>query len=98
VTSIIEDLMHPFRDPREHISVIRNIENQDQKFTSKELLYCMINESERTFREGFIVQATVIRVFDSNGDKGSRIFCKLPNGLDANILDHDADALEANGG
>jgi len=36
-----------------------------------------------------IVSATVVRVFDSNGDKPARILCRLENGLDANIFDKD---------
>jgi hypothetical protein len=73
------------------LDTIRNISNQDQKFTNKQLFYSLIDESERTFKTGIIVQAVVQKVFDANGDKPPRIVCKLENGLDANISENDAD-------
>ena len=45
---IVKELMHPFKDPRESKEVIRHM--MDQKFTSKELFYYLIDESERTFK------------------------------------------------
>lgn len=62
---IIEDLMHPFVDPREDRTIVRTC--SDPKFTNEELFYCLIDESERTFKRGIIVSATVVRVFDANG-------------------------------
>jgi len=55
------------------------------------LFYCLIDETERTFKPGIIVSATVSRVFDANGDKPARVLCRLENGLDANINENDAD-------
>ena len=86
---IIEDLMHPFMDFREDKTIVRT--PNDQKFTSKELFYNLVDESERTFKAGMIVSATVLRIYDARENAGARILCKLENGLDANIGDQDAD-------
>jgi len=86
---IIEDLMHPFVDPREDKTIVRTA--SDQKFGNLELFYCLIDESERTFKRGIIVSATVVRVFESNPTHPGRILCRLENGLDANISDKDVD-------
>lgn len=43
----------------------------------------LIDESERTFKRGIIVTATVSRVIDAV------VFCKLDNGLDASIQKND---------
>lgn len=80
---IIEDLLHPFKDPRERHDILRN--PLDQKFPSKELFYCLINENERTFRPGNIVSATVFRTFESRDDQPPRVVCRLENGMEANI-------------
>ena len=82
---IIEDLMHPFMDFREDKTIVRT--PNDQKFTSKELFYNLADESERTFKAGIIVSATVMRIYDARENAGARILCKLENGLDANIGD-----------
>lgn len=65
------------------MNVIRDIDNV--KFSNKELFYCLIDESERNFKEGIIVSATVQRIFDPIGSKTGRIACRLENGVDANI-------------
>ena len=44
---------------------------------NKRLFYLLIEESERTFKRGLIVTATVSRVFDS------KAICRLDNGLSA---------------
>lgn len=88
---IIEDLMHPFRDPRENTENIRTLATIDSKFSNRELFYCLIDESERSFKEGMIVSATVTRVYDAQGEKPARVLCRLENGLDANIGEQDAD-------
>ena len=80
---IIEDLLRPFMDPREDKSIVRSID--DPKLGNKELFYCLIDESERSFKEGMIVSATVLRVYEANGTLPPRILCKLENGLDATI-------------
>ena len=54
----------------------------------------MIDESERTFREGIIVSATVLRIFEPNDSKNGRLACKLENGIDANIQQNDCDYFE----
>lgn len=92
---IIEDLIYPFMDPREDKQVVRT--PIDQKFNSKDLFYNLINESERSFKQGMIVSATVFRVYDQNGDKPARILCRLENGLDANINENDADFFNQGG-
>lgn len=38
----------------------------DPKFESKELFYCLIDETERTFKQGMIVSATIVRVYNQN--------------------------------
>jgi len=90
----MEELLHPFTDPREAKEIVRT--RFDEKFSNEELFYCLIDETERTFKRGMIVSATVVRVLnDMNGDqnKGPRILCKLENGLDANIIDRDTDSI-----
>ncbi len=57
----------------------------------------LIDETERTFKTGMIVSATVFRVYDSNGDKPARIVCRLENGIDANIGENDADFFNHGG-
>ena len=56
----------------------------------KELFYYLIDETERTFRNGFIVSASVVRVYDRPGAP-MRILCRLENGLEASINENDAD-------
>ena len=93
--TIMEELLHPFIDPREAKEIVRT--RFDEKFSNEELFYCLIDETERTFKRGMIVSATVVRVLnDMNGDqnKGPRILCKLENGLDANIIDRDTDSIQ----
>lgn len=50
----------------------------------------MIDETERTFRKGIIVTATIVRVLDD------KVFCKLDNGLDGVILANDLIGSNAN--
>jgi len=57
--------MKPFKDPREEKEFVRDINNQDIKFSQKELMYCLIDETERTFKQGMIVSATVVRTFEN---------------------------------
>jgi len=49
----------------------------------------MLDETERTFREGMIVTATVQKVFDSeqssDNSRNARAICRLENGLRATI-------------
>lgn len=84
---VIEDLIRPFADPREQLNVVRDIAKN--RFSNKTLFYCLIDESERSFKEGIIVSATVQRIFDPQDNKAGRIACRLENGIDANI--HQAD-------
>jgi hypothetical protein len=86
---LIDDLMHPFMDFREDKQIVRTPD--EQRFASRELFYSLIDETERTFRAGMIVSATVARVYDSNGSLPARILCRLENGLDASIGEQDAD-------
>lgn len=48
----------------------------------------MIDESERTFKRGIIVTATVVKVLQS------KILCKLDNGLDGIIMKEDIGSNE----
>lgn len=87
--------MHPFMDPREDKTVVRT--QTEQKFSINELFYCLIDETERTFKRGTIVSATVVRVFESNPKFPARILCRLENGLDANISEKDVDFFGGDG-
>ena len=77
----MKEFTNTFKDPREVNA--RNITETD--FNHKELFYCMIDETEQTFKLGIIVSATVIRVFDAHDDLPARAQCRLENGLEANI-------------
>jgi transcriptional accessory protein Tex/SPT6 len=79
---IIEELQQPFKDPREYRTPTKlNITNHD-------LFYMLIDESERNFKRGIIVTATVTRVQESV------VFCKLDNGLDATIQKNDLEKTD----
>jgi hypothetical protein len=49
----------------------------------------LIDENERTFKEGMIVSATVTPIYTTNGHKSAK--CRLNNGLDANVNQIDID-------
>ena len=73
VDLIIQELQHPFADPREYRDPNKtNISNE-------RLFYMLIDESPRTFKKGMIITATVSRVLDS------KAICRLDNGLSAII-------------
>mmetsp|Transcript_22820 Transcript_22820/g.22056 ORF Transcript_22820/g.22056 Transcript_22820/m.22056 type:complete len:178 (-) Transcript_22820:1560-2093(-) len=74
IDQIIEEFENPFKDPRE-LRTPGNIQ-----ITPQQLLYMMIDESEKTFKKGIIVTATVVRVLND------KVLCKLDNGLDAQIF------------
>lgn len=74
---IIEELQHPFKDPRTYRTPSKN------NITNERLFYWLIDESERTFKRGIIVTATVVRVLDE------KVLCKLENGLDGIIAKND---------
>lgn len=79
-----DDLSHPFKDFREDKTLVRTID--EQRFSNKDLFYYLIDETERTFKSGMIVSATVSRVQNSKGGNNqAKIFCRLENGLDAFI-------------
>ena len=80
---LLNDLKYPFADPRENQDIVRDIDHV--RFSNKELFHCLIDENERTFREGIIVSATVVRIFESIDSKTGRLACRLENGVDANI-------------
>lgn len=79
---IIEELQHPFKDPREYRSPTKLL------ITNPQLFYMLIDESERTLKRGLIVTATVIRVYDN------MVLCKLDNGLDATIQKADLEKTD----
>jgi transcriptional accessory protein Tex/SPT6 len=70
---IIEEFTNPFKDPREYITPSK------PNISLSQLLYLLIDESERTFKKGIIVTATVTRVLEN------LVLCKLDNGLDGII-------------
>jgi transcription elongation factor SPT6 len=53
VGQMIEDLMRPFMDFREQHDIVRGPD--DYRFRPIELFYCLINETERTFKAGLII-------------------------------------------
>jgi hypothetical protein len=63
----IDDLMQPFMDFREREEIVRSPDVKDDhekyniiagptpsRLSSKELFYCLVDETERTFRAGMI--------------------------------------------
>ena len=73
IDKIIKELSSPFGDPRDLRS------HQKQNMSNERLFYLLIEESNRTFKRGIIVTATVTKVFDS------KAICRLDNGLSAII-------------
>ena len=73
ITHICDEFKAPFKDPRQS----RNMNNL---IDSKTLFYLLIDETERTFKVGQIVTATVTKVI---GDV--KVICRLENGLTAVI-------------
>lgn len=88
---MITDFTEPFVDPREDKELCRDINNQELKFTTKQLMYALINQTERTFMQGMIVSATVISISDKREQSQVKYHCRLENGLDAKIYENDAD-------
>jgi len=82
VEYIIEEFSQPFKDPRDYRTPTK------QKITNQDLFYMLIDESERTFKRGMIVTATVTRVLENV------VFCKLDNGLDASIQKKDLEKTD----
>ena len=77
-------------DFREAQGVVRSPKNVG--YPLKEQFYNMINESDRTFKSGIIVQATVVKKYDAFGSNSqARLLCRLENGLDANVHENDTD-------
>lgn len=55
-------------------------------------MYCLIDETERTFRQGMIVSATVVRIFENKDQQQKlKFLCRLENGLNAIIFENEAD-------
>ena len=89
VDLIIQELSHPFADPREY----RCWDPQKTNIDNERLFYLLIDESKRTFKRGMIVTATVNKVFES------KAICRLDNGLSAivhqsSILDDESKKLK----
>ena len=70
---IIQELQHPFADPREYRDPNKT------SISNERLFYMLIDESPRTFKKGMIITATVSRVLES------KAICRLDNGLSAII-------------
>jgi hypothetical protein len=68
IEHILREFRFPFEDPRQ----TRSSKN---KISKEKLFYLLIDETERTFKEGLIVTATVTKVIES------KVICKLENGL-----------------
>ena len=81
VDIIIEEFKHPFKDPRER-------RNPTKTLPDKQVFYMLIDESERVFKVGVIVTATVVRVLER------KVLCKLDNGLDGIIMKEDIGGAE----
>jgi len=82
VESIIDELSAPFKDPREYRTPTKlNISNES-------LFYMLIDETEKTFKKGVIINATVSKVFDN------MVLCRLDNGLDATIQKNDLEKTD----
>lgn len=83
VDIIIEEFKHPFSDPRQY-------RNPNRMLSESQIFYMLIDESERTFKVGVIVTATVVKILDK------KVLCKLDNGLDGIIMKEDISAESAN--
>tara|TARA_B110000305_G_C18822610_1_gene352079 strand:+ start:24 stop:260 length:237 start_codon:yes stop_codon:yes gene_type:complete len=57
-------------------------------------MYSLIDETERTFKQGMIVSATVVRTFENKDQQQVKFLCRLENGLDAIIFENDADFFQ----
>lgn len=71
---IIEEFREPFKDPRQP-------RKMEKLMDPKTLFYLLIDETERTFKRGQIVTATVTKVI-----LDVKVICRLENGLTAVIL------------
>ena len=68
---ILQELRNPFGDPRKPRSA------DEPHINNQRLFYLLIDETQRTFKKGLIVTATVVREFESLA------MCRLENGLKA---------------
>ena len=73
IQHICDEFKAPFKDPR-HARSMSNL------IDPKTLFYLLIDETERTFKRGQIVTATVTKVI-----KDVKVICRLENGLIAVI-------------
>lgn len=95
---IINELNWPYKDPRETQDFIRDKTNIATAFSQKELMYCLIDETERTFKNGMIVSATVVRKFEKKDQHQQvKYVCRLENGLDATVFENEADFYDLYG-
>jgi hypothetical protein len=87
---LIKELHAPFADPRRERYYDTNSKQPNIPISGKELLYMCLDETDRTFRVGMIVTATVTKVFDSrSSSENARAVCRLENGLRATIKEND---------
>jgi len=68
IEHILKEFRNPFEDPR-------HLRSSNYKIPKEKLFYLLIDETERTFKKGLIVTATVTKVIES------KLICKLENGL-----------------
>lgn len=69
IEHILEEFRAPFKDPR-------NVRDEPKGIKNEDLFYLLIDETERTFKEGMIVTATVTKIIGDN-----KVICRLENGL-----------------
>ncbi|CDW91618.1 transcription elongation factor spt6 [Stylonychia lemnae] len=82
VEYIVDELSDPFKDPRDYRT------HTKLTITNEDLFYMLIDETNKTFKKGMIVTATVSKVFDN------MVLCKLDNGLDATIQKNDLEKTD----
>lgn len=82
ISAIIKELKSPFADPRHERYFDAKSKLPNIPIPSKDLLYMMLDETERTFKVGIIVTATVTKVFDGGQrSTNAKAICRLENGL-----------------
>ena len=82
---VVQELRSPFKDCRDlrYYSVNSSGKDVQSEMDKKRLFYLLIEESERTFKRGLIVTATVSKVL------ASMAICRLDNGLSAIVRESD---------
>lgn len=88
---VLAEFKAPFQDPRTprtslSIAAAATQPPSNQGISNSQLFYMLIDETERTFRQGMIVTASVTRVLDARDSQKAGFFlCRLDNGLEARV-------------